>query len=80
MLPNLDDLLAKARAATPGPRFCIGDGSDAGAGQPGIRLVVCNSKCVAQWSPNDNALIEALTPECVIALVLRIRELEELAH
>lgn len=77
-MKSFRDLEKLARAATPGPRHCIGDGVPRGDGKRGILLVVCNASGVVDWGAlqADRALCAAVTPELLIDLLQRVRDAE----
>lgn len=77
LLPLLDDLEAKAKAATPGPRYETDDYQNH---DHEIRIdrtfeppsyIVCNI-------PQDARFIAACSPDTVLTLITALREAEEL--
>jgi hypothetical protein len=83
MIPDwLDDAVEKAKRATPGPwrydgeRSAIYDLPQVSAGEEGASLWVC----VTPFPEANAAYIAACSPERILALVERMRALEEVAE
>jgi hypothetical protein len=82
MTDPLTDLAEKAKRATPGPwrydgeRHAIYDLPQVSAGEEGASLWVC----VTPFPEANAAYIAALSPDRFLALVERMRELEEVAR
>ena len=75
---DLDDIEAKAKAATPGPYEIIGVlvfGEQKGAGSTMTRTPVATAP-----DPADAAHIAAASPDVVLELVRRVRAAEAVVH